>query len=63
MPELELTEKEKDLINRAADLWNAWLDLPDLNHYDNVEMQSSIHRIQHQVMARVAQRTNPELIR
>jgi hypothetical protein len=49
------------VLDLTAQLWNAFLDLPDRHPSDAEEMAHDIHNIQHRVMARLAVRTHPEL--
>ena len=58
-----MTEAEKRLLQMTADLWNAFLDLPDRHPSDAEETQRDIHNIQNRIMARCAVRSCPDLFR
>jgi len=49
----EAEKKIEKIIEMTADLWNAWMDLPDIikHQSDNKEMAVDIHHIQNRIMA------------
>jgi len=54
-----VTEAELRILALTAQLWNAFLELPDRHPCDAEELQRDIHNIQHRVMARLAVRMTP----
>lgn len=60
---MSLTEQEKEILDMTAKLWNAMLALPDKHPHESEEHMRDIHNIQNRVLARVAKRTNLELMR
>jgi len=55
-----MTDEEKRIFALTAELWNALIALPAPHRFDNAEHMRDIHDIQNRLLARVAQRTNPE---
>lgn len=53
-----LTEQEKEILSKTADIWNSFLELPDFHPSDRQEMARDIHNIQNRIMARLAQRVH-----
>lgn len=60
---MSATDQEKEILAMTADLWNALLMLPNKHPCDDEEHMRDIHSIQCRILARVAKRTNPELVR
>ncbi|MNG19166.1 hypothetical protein D3C84_1032980 [compost metagenome] len=60
---MSLTQQEKRILALTAELWNALIRLPDRGHSDNSEDERDIHDIQNRLLARVARRTDSELLR
>lgn len=58
-----MTEEEKRALALTGELWNAMLALPDKHPHESEEHMRDIHNIQNRLLARVAKRTNPELVR
>lgn len=57
-----MTDEEKRILALTAELWNALVALPAPHGFDNAEHMRDIHDIQNRLLARVARRTNPELL-
>lgn len=57
-----MTEEEKRILALTAELWNALISLPAPHGFDGAEHMRDIHDIQNRLLARVARRTNPELL-
>lgn len=57
-----MTEEEKRILALTAELWNALIALPAPHGFDGQEHMRDIHDIQNRLLARVARRTNPELL-
>ena len=57
-----MTEEEKRILALTAELWNALIALPAPHGFDGPEHMRDIHDIQNRLLARVARRTNPELL-
>lgn len=58
-----MTDEEKRIFTLSAELWNALIALPKMHPCDNAEHMRDIHNIQNRLLARVAQRANPEEFR
>lgn len=55
-----VTEKEKEVLNISADLWNSCLTLP-IQHKDDIpDIRFHIHAIQNIILGRSAQRVLEE---
>jgi hypothetical protein len=48
-----MTEQEKILLEKSAELWNAYLALPKIHNEDiEQDFRRAIHQIQYIIMAR-----------
>lgn len=56
-----MTEKELNLIEILANVWNEYLQLPEQHCNDRQEFCEAIHRLQHLLMIRDARRNHPDV--
>lgn len=57
---VSLTTEERAVLDKSAELWNAFLVL-DSHGADVLTVQLAVHTIQGIIAARVAKRVNPEV--
>jgi hypothetical protein len=61
-PYLGLTDNEKLVLKHLGEAWNSFINIAEGKHPDhNHEFKDAIHRCQHIIAIRVAQRINPEV--
>jgi hypothetical protein len=58
-----LSATEKALIDVLGDWWNAYCKLPDRHLTEENEVASMVHELQRIIMARVAERTDPDVFK
>lgn len=58
---VELTDDEKEVLHHLALAWNKFSQLSAKHPDHNNEFKDAIHRAQHIIGVRVAQRVNPEV--
>jgi hypothetical protein len=51
-----LTEQERQVLNKLAEAWNAYLELSKAHPDQDAEFRHGIHALQHQIMARPTRR-------
>lgn len=59
----KLTQKEKEILEFTAELWNKFLQLPIYHLMEQSEMQYKIHDIQRMIISRPGFRMNKEMFR
>lgn len=59
----KLTQKEDEILELTAELWNKFLQLPIYHLMEQSEMQSKIHDIQRMIISRPGFRMNKEKFR
>lgn len=60
---MSLTNEEKEILKITADLWNKLNALPDKHPCDGEENCRDLHNLQNRLLARVAKRTDPDIVR
>lgn len=58
-----MTIEEKEVITQLEEVWNKFINLKELNPYDQLAFERSIHELQNIVMSRSAYREEPGLLR
>lgn len=58
---MSLTDEEKAVLEKSAELWNAIIALTPMHASDNPEHMRDLHNIQNRLLARATKRDNPEL--
>lgn len=58
-----LTELERDVLDRLASAWNAFVELERRAESDSAEFAAAIHRAQNLIALRVARRVDPDVWR
>jgi hypothetical protein len=61
MKSLDLTEKEKEILTKLAEVHNLYTKLGEEHPSDINEWVLSLHRLQQLIGIRVARRNNPEM--
>jgi hypothetical protein len=52
----KLTDRERKVVMKLIDAWNAFRDLPEVHADDTTEFRHGIHRLQEKVLARPTRR-------
>lgn len=63
VPDVRMTEQEKEAMAHLVKFWNAWLALPVEDDSSSSRVCESIHTIQGLMAIRVARRVNPDIWR
>lgn len=52
------TEKEEEILRLTSEIWNKFLELPDVANIERQEMMMKIHEVQRMIISRPGFRMN-----